>query len=661
MHDVHRWIDTGSSNDSSDGSGSEVAPGLEQTKLLSAFQPIGGIDNEVDPSLNPVPGSAELRIAPANYAPGTTDGLVDGPNPRTVSNVVSGGQSADGETAATNDATGASAWLYAFGQFVDHDLDLESVGTADISISVPDGDPDFPNGTTVPLTRAITSPTTGTAINTVAGSLDLSQIYGSDATTAASLRNADGTLKTSAGDALPIVDGAFVSGDVRVDENPELTDISTMFVREHNFQVAELHKENPTWTGDQLYNMAKAITTAEYQNIIYTEYLPALLGSSTMGAYTGFAPTVSTAITQEFSTAAFRVGHSQVSDGQQGLDNNGNVTFTEALADSFGNTPAQDEANDGINALLRDLSSDDSQAVDVYAVNGLRNLLADSPDQMDLIAIDIQRERDLGLGTLNQTRVALGLAPYTSFSQLTSDPTVAANLQSTYGSINKVDLFIGGLAENHAAGADVGQTFQTIIADQFEALRTGDQFFWQNEDFDPETARRISQTTLSDIIQRDSDTPALQTNAFVAEQRHTSDVAAAYPDLPQLVIGVDTNYAIVAGGPADDTIVAGLGNDQVLIGGGGADTFIFDGTGHDDSISDFNPSDTIEFKVDAADFLRAVVRDVDGGALLTFDGNTITLPGVDASQIAQGNVAFLNSSAEPAHHGLVVIYQHQIS
>jgi hypothetical protein len=83
MHDVHRWIDTGSSNDSSDGSGSEVAPGPEQTKLLSAFQPIGGIDNEVDPSLNPVPGSAELRIAPANYAPGTTDGLVDGPNPRT--------------------------------------------------------------------------------------------------------------------------------------------------------------------------------------------------------------------------------------------------------------------------------------------------------------------------------------------------------------------------------------------------------------------------------------------------------------------------------------------------------------------------------------------------------------------------------------------------
>ena len=57
------------------------------------------------------------------------------------------------------------------------------------------------------------------AVNTVAGYLDLSQVYGSTAATAASLRNADGTLKTSAGNALPIVNGAFVSGDVRVMEN----------------------------------------------------------------------------------------------------------------------------------------------------------------------------------------------------------------------------------------------------------------------------------------------------------------------------------------------------------------------------------------------------------------------------------------------------------
>jgi peroxidase len=618
------------------------------TTILPEFRPIGGIDNNLDnPALDPTPGSAELQIAPLNYSPGTTNGLIDAPNARTISNVVSGGQSADGENANTDDPTGASAWLYAFGQFVDHDLDLESVGTTDISIPVPNGDPNFPDGTAIPLTRAITGATTNTATNTLAGDLDLSQIYGSDAATAASLRNSDGTLVTSVGDALPIVNGAFVSGDVRVDENPELTVISTMFVREHNYWVGVLAAENPTWTGDQLYNMAKAITTAEYQNIIYTEYLPALLGPNAVDPYTGYDPTVNSQVTQEFSTAAFRVGHSQVSDAQQGIDDNGNVTFMQSLADSFGNTPAQVEANDGINSLLRDLSNDNSQAVDVYAVDGLRNLLADSPDQMDLIAIDIQRERDLGLGTLNQTREALGLTPYTSFDQLTSDQTVAANLQATYGSIDNVDLFIGGLAENHAPGADVGQTFQTIIADQFDALESGDRFFWLNQDFDPATAQMISQTTLADIIERDTVTPAEQPNAFNAEQRHTSDVAATDPTAPQLVIGLDTPAATIAGGPADDTIVAGLGLNQILIGGGGSDVFQYNGGGHTDSISDWNGSDTIQFQPSVtgaaltALLNRTVdVTDLNCGTNITFDSNTITLPGIAASSLTANNFLF---------------------
>jgi peroxidase len=611
-------------------------------KLLSQFRPIGAVDNNLqDPALNPTPGSAELSIAPANFAPGTTDGLIDGPNPRTISNIVSGGPQ------ATVDDPTNSAWLYAFGQFVDHDLDLEAVGNTAIAIPVPAGDPDFADGSSIELNRAVTSPTIGTAINTVAGDLDLSQIYGSDAATAASLRNADGTLQTSAGDALPIVDGSFVSGDTRVTENPELTAISTMFVREHNYWVGQLQTQHPNWTGDQLYDMAKAITTAEYQNVIYSEYLPALVGNA-VGSYAGYDASVNPQVTQEFSTAAFRVGHSQVSGNQTGLDNSGNETYTETLAQSFYNTPAQDEANDGIDSLIRDLSSDFTQATDVYAVDGLRNLLVSDPDKMDLIAIDIQRERDLGLGTLNQTRDALGLTQYTSFSQLTSDPTVQANLQSVYGNIDNVDLFIGGLAEDHAAGADVGQTFQTIIADQFSALRAGDRFFWRNENFDPATARIIANTTLGDIIERDTGTTVEQQNVFIAEQRHASDVAADDPTAAQLVIGVDDAGAKISGGPANDTIVAGLGLHQILTGGGGSDTFVFLGSGHKDTVSDFSAGDQIQFQPGAADGsaapatfshadARITVSEFRGNAIVKYNGNTITLQGVDATNLSAGN------------------------
>ncbi|MBV9323959.1 MAG: peroxidase [Chloroflexi bacterium] len=528
--------------------GGSVSPSLAQTapaspnvaqptasqnhvKLLQEFRPIGATDNNKSrPELNPTPGSPELALAPLNFAPGTNDGLVDGPNPRTISNVISGGTGAQGQNAATVDP-GASAWLYVFGQFVDHDLDLESnspSGTP-INITVPVGDPVFTTGGSIAMTRDVRDPKTNTIVNTTAGYLDLSQLYGSTTDVANSLRNTDGTL-TSAnnGQTLPIVSNNFVTGDPRVMENPELTAVTTLFMREHNFWVATLHAQNPSWTGDQLYNMAKAITTAEYENIVFNEYLPILLGS--VPAYGGYDPKVNTQVSQEFAEAAFRMGHSQVSDQQEGLNNNGVQVFNESLGQAFFNTPALDISptpdpgvpafHDGIDALLRSLSVDNSQATDVYAMAGLRNLLfaplaGGNVDQIDLIAIDIQRERDAGLGTLNQTRKALGLPPHTSFSDLTSDTVLQQDLKTTYGSIDNVDLFIGGLAEAHVNNGRLGQTFQAIIGTQFQNLRTGDRFWWQNQQFDPHTASTISSTTLATILRRDTDSTNVPDHVFV--------------------------------------------------------------------------------------------------------------------------------------------------
>ena len=49
--------------------------------------------------------------------------------------------------------------------------------------------------------------------------------------------------------------------------------------------------------------MAKAITTAEYQNIIYTECIAILIGP-VLEPYHGYSPKMNTQVTQEFSTAA---------------------------------------------------------------------------------------------------------------------------------------------------------------------------------------------------------------------------------------------------------------------------------------------------------------------------------------------------------------------
>lgn len=495
-----------------------VAPSIA---LLQSFRPIGGTGNNLDnANFNAIPGSPELNLAPMNFARGTTNGLINGPNPRTISNVISGGTGAQGQTDQSTDAT-ASAWLYVWGQFVDHDLGLEAtpLTTDAINITIPANDPAVPAGTVIAMTRTVRSPTTNTIVNTVAGYLDLSQLYGSTQAKADSLRNADGTLKASSdGRSLPIVGGAFESGDARVMENPELTATTTLFMREHNYWVGQLHAQHPDWSGDQLYNMARAITTAEYENIVYSEYLPMLIGP-VLGPYNGYDSSQNAQISQEFSAAAFRVGHSQISETQEGVDNSGVTTFTQGLSQAFFNSPEMDMAN-GIDPLLRSLSLDFAQATDVYVVPTLRNLLTASlvgggVDLIDLIAIDIQRERDVGVGSLNQVRSALGLAPYRSFAALTSDRALQTQLKAVYGSIDQVDLFIGGLAEAHASDAAVGPTFQRIIGDQFSALRAGDRFFWLNQGFDPDTTDMIANTKLADIILRNTDTTAMQAHVFV--------------------------------------------------------------------------------------------------------------------------------------------------
>src|SRR6185369_10651103 len=154
---------------------------------------------------------------------------------------------------------------------------------------------------------------------------------------------------------------------------------------------------------------------------------------------------------------AYRFGHSIVSAETFKLGNHGELLGVEQdLKDSFFEPPAVFAANSGADGILRHLASDGSLPLDVHIVDDLRNFLFDPPDVLDLAAINIQRAHDLGLGTLNQTRVALGFAAYTDFDQITSDPMTAAALKTAYGSVDAIDLWTGGLAENHAAGALVG-------------------------------------------------------------------------------------------------------------------------------------------------------------------------------------------------------------
>jgi Ca2+-binding RTX toxin-like protein len=492
------------------------------------------------------------------------------------------------------------------------------------------------------MTRVVTDPSTGQAVNNVTGWLDASMVYGSSASVAASLRTADGHMVTSAGNNLPIVDGGFLAGDVRVQENPSLTALQTLFLREHNRQVDLLKTAHPDWTGEQLYQQARAIVTAEIANITYSEFLPHLLGKSAIANYHGYNPTVDASITDEFAGAAYRFGHSIVSNdvvkiNEQGAD----VGPEQSLKEVFFATPADFEANSGADGTLRHLADDRSQALDVRIVDDLRNFLVNPPDGMDLAAINIQRGRDLGLGSLNDTRVALGLQAYTSFAQITADAATAADLQAAYGTVDKIDLWIGGLAETHAAGAFVGQTFQAIIARQFTALRDGDRLWWQNQGFDAKTAAQIGRTTLAGLIELNTDTKDIQPDVFVYYDRHSGTlggVAAQNPDSPQFIVG-SAGADTLAGGSASDILIPAAGT-PVLTGGAGADSFVFEVAGIAAVITDFVPGlDRLVLAVGCT-MKDVTIQAVTGGSLVSAGGDTILLAGVAPMRLAAHDIGF---------------------
>jgi hypothetical protein len=406
---------------------------------------------------------------------------------------------------------------------------------------------------------------------------------------------------------------AAVAGDIRANENQALTATQTLFAREHNRVVSLLPD---TLTEEEKFQVARRVVIAEQQFITYNEYLPAL--GVALPAYTGYDPSINTDLSNEFATVGYRA-HSFI-HGEIELETELDRYTPEELAafEELGLelTIVEDEVEIAIplnlaffnpdlveqlqlGPLLQGLGLEAQYKNDEQIDNQLRSVLFQIPIEgnedcldgetlpecfdgvIDLSAIDIQRGFDHGMPSYNELRQAYGLAPMTSFTDITGedtaefppglgidDPasleftelfdidgnpidledeeavegearvgiratTLAARLQAVFGSVDNVDAFTGMLSEQHVPGSDLGELQLAIWAREFANLRDGDRFFYGTDPGLSTIEQEfgiVFQRSLAEVIADNTDIPAadLNDNVFLVADAEPTGCEVAF-------------------------------------------------------------------------------------------------------------------------------------
>lgn len=336
----------------------------------------------------------------------------------------------------------------------------------------------------------------------------------------------------------------FIAGDVRVNEQVSLTVMHTIWVREHNRIAAELAKINPQWDDERIYQESRKIVFAQVQQITFEEFLLALFGKTffdtLIGPYPGYQPDRDASVPNSFATAAFRFGHSLIQDAFERVGPNylPNDQGPLPLRDAFMNPQAYFDSQ-GTDPILRGWITQPARVIDEFLNSVLTTQLFEREEGqgMDLASLNIQRGRDHGLPPYpawkkfcqNRFKSDLPEELFTFSNELTK-----IRFLQTYGALDTVDLWVGGLAEEPIPGGVIGPTFACIFAITFSDLRNGDRFWYENDIFTPEQLDQIKQTSLARVLCDNGDRiSTVQPNAFFLEDRRS-----CIP-FPPIIPGID--------------------------------------------------------------------------------------------------------------------------
>eukprot|EP00095_Tigriopus_kingsejongensis_P002148 maker-scaffold248_size238799-snap-gene-0.12 protein:Tk02148 transcript:maker-scaffold248_size238799-snap-gene-0.12-mRNA-1 annotation:"peroxinectin " len=262
----------------------------------------------------------------------------------------------------------------------------------------------------------------------------------------------------------------FISGDSRNIVQPTLLSLQNVFLLEHNRIAGGLlramrgkldHLE--AYIKDEiLFQESRRILIAQLQSIVYQEFLPSFIPRHELQKHgvhfmadCEYQPQIDPTVRNEFSTAAYRFGHSLVQDIFQGRKQPWRLS--NGFADP---TFATKHDGLGFENEISGVCSQSQQVSDRFVASELTNKLFANKKLLgqkkalqaaaDLVATNIQRGRDHGLPGYNSFRKLVGLRRIQSLSDQPEEVSWPSweRLAKLYRRPDDIDIFTGGLAED---------------------------------------------------------------------------------------------------------------------------------------------------------------------------------------------------------------------
>jgi Animal haem peroxidase/Catalase len=343
---------------------------------------------------------------------------------------------------------------------------------------------------------------------------DGSEVYGADATQAATLR-AGAHIRLENGYLPASINGLNVTG---FNEGwwLGLSAMHTLFAREHNVICGELQRAYPSWPDERVYQTARLIVSALIAKIHTVEWTPAItafppaqqaIRANWYGAPKDWLTQLVAWLSHEHSLK----GIPETMPDHHGVPFSLTEEFVSvyrlhplipddyAFFDSSKGTLIETHKFEGIqgfgtDAMMRKLELSNvlysfgiahPGAVKLHNYpKSLQKLTRTNGEIIDLSVVDIVRDRRRGIPRYNDFRKALHMPKLRDWDELSADPATRRKLREVYGKIDMVDTMIGMLAEDLPPGFGFSDTAFRIFILMASRRLQSDRFL--TVDFRPE-------------------------------------------------------------------------------------------------------------------------------------------------------------------------------